>query len=281
VTLFENWGDYWWPGQYEECLRNILHDTTTGGREIHDPDELERIERRLTTIRAAQLIHDPAHVDQTFTPGHYHALHRWLFQDVYEWAGLPRVVTTLKGDSRFADPEDIDRLLALVHENLGDPARFQRVPRGEFLDALTRTFTGLLMIHPHLEGNGRTSRLYLQQIAARAGYQIEWTQVPAPVLVDATIDAFRLEPDALQHILRNIVHPANRALIRGVITAGNTNFGEHYCLAGPIISAKCRVPELYRFELLGTDRDVARVTEGLPDFWARQHTPSQNEKDIA
>ena len=207
MTLFENWGDYWWPGQYEECLRNILHDTTTGGREIHDPDELERIERRLTTIRAAQLIHDPAHVDQTFTPGHYHALHRWLFQDVYEWAGGPRIVTTLKGDSRFADPEDIDRLLALVHDNLGDPTRFQRVPRGEFLDALTQTFTGLLMIHPHLEGNGRTSRLYLQHIAARAGYQIDWTQVPAPVLIDATIAAFRLEPDALQRILRNIVHP--------------------------------------------------------------------------
>lgn len=75
--------------------------------------------------------------------------------------------------------------------------------------------------------------------------------------------------------------PANRALIRGVITAGNTNFGEHYCIAGPIISAKCRVPELYRFELLGTDRDVARVNEGLPGFWAQQTVSPLNEKDIA
>lgn len=66
--------------------------------------------------------------------------------------------------------------------------------------------------------------------------------------------------------------PANRALIRGVITAGNTNFGEHYCLAGPIISTKCQVPELYRFELLGTDRDVERVREGLPRFWAQEDT---------
>ena len=63
--------------------------------------------------------------------------------------------------------------------------------------------------------------------------------------------------------------PANRSLIRGVITAGNTNFGEHYCFAGPIISAKCQVPELYRFELLGTDRDVEQVREGLPRFWAQ------------
>lgn len=63
--------------------------------------------------------------------------------------------------------------------------------------------------------------------------------------------------------------PANRSLIRGVITAGNTNFGEHYCLAGPIISAKCHVPELYRFELLGTQRDIDYVTDGLARFWAQ------------
>lgn len=63
--------------------------------------------------------------------------------------------------------------------------------------------------------------------------------------------------------------PANRALMRGVITAGNTNFGEHYCLAGPVISRKCAVPELYRFELLGTQHDVDRVNEGLELFWER------------
>lgn len=64
--------------------------------------------------------------------------------------------------------------------------------------------------------------------------------------------------------------PANRGLLRGVIAAGNTNFGASYCLAGPVISAKCHVPELYRFELLGTDRDVAHVSEGLARFWAAQ-----------
>lgn len=63
--------------------------------------------------------------------------------------------------------------------------------------------------------------------------------------------------------------PANRALLRGVITAGNTNFGEYYCLAGPIISRKCQVPELYRFELLGTDRDIDTVNTGLSRFWAQ------------
>lgn len=67
---------------------------------------------------------------------------------------------------------------------------------------------------------------------------------------------------------------ANRKLIRGVIGAGNTNFGETYCLAADIIAAKCKIPHLYRFELMGTAEDVARVHEGLEEFWTRL---SQNQ----
>ena len=61
--------------------------------------------------------------------------------------------------------------------------------------------------------------------------------------------------------------PDNRALCRGVIASGNTNFGQAYCLAGDIIASKLGVPFLYRYELLGTPTDVARVKEGLEDFW--------------
>ncbi|MDO5719338.1 MAG: class Ib ribonucleoside-diphosphate reductase assembly flavoprotein NrdI [Actinomycetaceae bacterium] len=59
----------------------------------------------------------------------------------------------------------------------------------------------------------------------------------------------------------------NRSLIRGVITSGNRNFGKYFCLAGPIISEKCGVPELYRFELLGTSHDIRQVNQGLERFW--------------
>lgn len=62
----------------------------------------------------------------------------------------------------------------------------------------------------------------------------------------------------------------NRSFIRGVIAAGNTNFGAAYCIAGDIISAKCQVPYLYAFELLGTAEDVTRVRSGLGRFWQRQ-----------
>lgn len=62
----------------------------------------------------------------------------------------------------------------------------------------------------------------------------------------------------------------NRNLIRGVIAAGNTNFGSAYCIAGDIVAAKCQVPYLYAFELMGTTEDVSRVREGLGKFWQRR-----------
>lgn len=66
----------------------------------------------------------------------------------------------------------------------------------------------------------------------------------------------------------------NRDLLRGVISAGNTNFGEAFCIAGDIISQKCGVPHMYRFELMGTEDDLTAVREGLEAFWS-QHSPHQ------
>ncbi|MGO2660500.1 class Ib ribonucleoside-diphosphate reductase assembly flavoprotein NrdI [Mycetocola reblochoni] len=72
-----------------------------------------------------------------------------------------------------------------------------------------------------------------------------------------------------KQVIRFLNDPVNRSLIRGVIAAGNTNFGEAYGLAGDIISSKCRVPVLYRFELFGTADDVDIVGQGLDAFWQR------------
>ncbi|WP_084078692.1 class Ib ribonucleoside-diphosphate reductase assembly flavoprotein NrdI [Demequina sp. NBRC 110057] len=62
----------------------------------------------------------------------------------------------------------------------------------------------------------------------------------------------------------------NRSYIRGVISAGNTNFGTGYCKAGDIIAAKCHVPHLYKFELFGTQDDVTAVRDGLEELWKQQ-----------
>ena len=70
-----------------------------------------------------------------------------------------------------------------------------------------------------------------------------------------------------KQVIRFLNDEHNRGLIRGVISAGNTNFGEHFCLAGDSISRKCHVPHLYRLEVFGTPEDVERVNAGLERWW--------------
>lgn len=59
----------------------------------------------------------------------------------------------------------------------------------------------------------------------------------------------------------------NASLVRGVIGAGNTNFGEDYCKAAKHIAERFNVPLLYKFELTGTPEDVNRVQHGLARFF--------------
>ncbi|ROP59423.1 protein involved in ribonucleotide reduction [Enterobacter sp. BIGb0383] len=70
--------------------------------------------------------------------------------------------------------------------------------------------------------------------------------------------------------IRFLNDPHNRQLIRGVIAAGNRNFGDAYGRAGDVIAQKCAVPYLYRFELMGTQRDIENVRKGVSEFWQRQ-----------
>jgi protein involved in ribonucleotide reduction len=89
------------------------------------------------------------------------------------------------------------------------------------------------------------------------------------VLVVPTYGGTGGEGSVPKQVIRFLNNPQNRQLVRGVIGAGNTNFGDNYCMAADIIAAKCQVPRLYRFELMGTPEDVARVNNGLDTFWTR------------
>ena len=79
------------------------------------------------------------------------------------------------------------------------------------------------------------------------------------------------DPEAGSYVPKQVIaflnNEHNRSLLRGVIAAGNTNFGAEFCYAGDVVSRKCGVPYLYRFELMGTVDDVEAVLAGLNDFW--------------
>jgi protein involved in ribonucleotide reduction len=84
-----------------------------------------------------------------------------------------------------------------------------------------------------------------------------------------TLDAKGYVPKQVIAFLNN---PHNRSLIRAVIGAGNTQFGTEYCFAARLVSHKCEVPFLYRFELMGTAEDVEAVRAELANFWEDEDT---------
>lgn len=70
-----------------------------------------------------------------------------------------------------------------------------------------------------------------------------------------------------KQVIRFLNDVNNRQLLVGVIAGGNTNFGKYYGYAGTVISKKCNVPLLYKFELTGTDRDIINVKQGVSRLW--------------
>lgn len=73
-----------------------------------------------------------------------------------------------------------------------------------------------------------------------------------------------------KQVIRFLNDPSRRALLCGVIGAGNRNFGATFALSGDVIAAKCNVPVLTRVELAGTETDIARIRAGLKEFWGTE-----------
>lgn len=80
-----------------------------------------------------------------------------------------------------------------------------------------------------------------------------------------------------KQVIKFLNNKQNRNFCRGVIASGNTNFGDTFAIAGPILSKKLNVPLLFQFELLGTHNDVTTIKKILVDFWEKEH---KNDNEI-
>lgn len=80
-----------------------------------------------------------------------------------------------------------------------------------------------------------------------------------------------------KQVIKFLNNKQNRDFCRGVIASGNTNFGDTFAIAGPILSKKLNVPLLFQFELLGTHNDVITIKKILIDFWGKDY---KNDKEL-
>ncbi len=149
---------YTYPGS--TVLRNKLG--------LSDAVQLDRLERRLVTQRAAEGIPVGG-----FDLGHLRAIHRHLFQDVYDWAGALRTVEIAKGEHQFQFRRFIETGMQDVHQRLARAAFLRGLNRADFATAAGRIMGDVNYVHPFREGNGRTQLFYLAQLAEQAGHKLD------------------------------------------------------------------------------------------------------------
>lgn len=165
---------YKYPGS--EVFRNKLN--------VRDGAVLDKAERRLVAIRIRQ--GTPA---GDFELAHLKAIHRHLFQDLYEWAGELRQVDIAKGGHWFMPKDRLESGMADIHRRVLLQAKLAGLSGDEFATQAGIIIGDLNHLHPFREGNGRTQTQYLKQLAAQAGHLLDLRRMRRDEWMDASRQA--------------------------------------------------------------------------------------------
>lgn len=161
-----DWNDYFWPGS--NVLRNKLG--------LTDGKALREEEYKRTAVRRMEIDRGSAPIPKTLDAKHLCALHGWLFQDVYDFAGQYRQVQMSKELSNFAPVARIGECLRRATDVVSR-TRWDRVNDAGFAAASAETFGWLNYAHPFREGNGRATRAFMTSVAEKAGRWLDYNAI--------------------------------------------------------------------------------------------------------
>ena len=135
---------------------------------ITNSAELAREEERISKKKAVELF-ESGSLDK-LAPGRFaslQAIHKALFEDIYDFAGELRTVNLAKGNFRFAPLMYLEAALANI----------DKMPQSTF-DEIIEKYVEMNIAHPFREGNGRSTRLWLDQtLKAGIGQVVDWSKV--------------------------------------------------------------------------------------------------------
>ena len=166
--------------------------------DIRDEEKLSEIESVISSARYAEWLNAPQAA--TFDFDHYKAIHRFVFSDLYEWAGEVRTVNISKKGTQFTPAENIESQAQLIFERLRYCNYFKDLPHDEFVEEIVDFYCVTNALHPFREGNGRAQRVFLTQLIRNAGYEINFADMDTDLLMIATIQSAQGVTDLLKHI---------------------------------------------------------------------------------
>ena len=160
---------------------------------IKNSAELAREEERISKKKAAELFENG--VLDTLTPGSFAALqaiHKYLFDEIYDFAGKVRTVNIAKGNFRFAPVMYLDAALEKI----------EKMPQGTF-DEIIEKYVEMNVAHPFREGNGRSMRIWLDLILKTELHKVvDWSRVDKDDYLLA-MERSPVKDLEIKHLLKN------------------------------------------------------------------------------
>jgi cell filamentation protein len=172
---------------------------------ITNGSDLSVLELSATRFRIDQLRGRP--VKGKFDLKHLQAIHRHIFQDVYEWAGELRDGALSRGGNLFAQPDHIVSSAGRAFHALAMERHLKELPPDVFATRLAHHFAEINAIHPFREGNGRALQTFLEQLAGEAGYTLDFSKVERDQWNAAAKESFSGSPEAMGVIFQRILSP--------------------------------------------------------------------------
>lgn len=152
---------------------------------IKDPVALENYETSVIGLKLMAL--NKKGITGNFDANHFVSIHKFLFEDIYTFAGLFRTENIAKDYFQFAEWEYIESELTRLLNELKNENFLSGLAKEEISKRLAYYWAELNVLHPFREGNGRTTREFLRQLALKNHYILNLQNVDAKALLDASI----------------------------------------------------------------------------------------------
>lgn len=162
-----------------ECLQNSLG--------VTDTQTLNMLERRITAPMLVALQKSP--VKATYDLQHLCNIHKRLFGRVYPFAGKVRTVEIAKGGRLFLPHALINIVSQKLFLELRKESYLLNYGKEKFCQRVGYYFASINTIHPFREGNGRTQRVLIDQLAEKNGYKINWAAISGFSIAEASAAA--------------------------------------------------------------------------------------------
>lgn len=177
------------------CLINKMN--------ITNEDTLKVVESAVTFAKISELEQTP--INGNFDFAHYKAIHKYIFEDLYDWAGEIRTADISKKGTSFTLAKNIEELSERCFARLKKENYFKTEDFDLFVENIVDFYCVTNMLHPFREGNGRTQRVFISQLIRKNGYDIDFSKIDGDELIIATIQAANGVTDFLKDIFRQII----------------------------------------------------------------------------